>query len=92
MKSEEKAAKADMRQNRDKSKTGVVSKQEEAKKKEEETLKRFSAEGKFIQVVAVVPGASGECVRVTVATSSDGSRYYMLDTTKGAIRVFAAKG
>jgi hypothetical protein len=55
-------------------------------------IKRFSAEGKFIEVVAVVSGGDGECVRVTVAASPDGSRYYMLDTTKGAIRVFAAKG
>jgi hypothetical protein len=54
-------------------------------------IKRFSADGKFIEVVAVVPGASGECVRVTVAASPDGSRYYMLDTTKDAIRVFGAK-
>jgi hypothetical protein len=52
-------------------------------------IKRFSAEGKFIEVVAVVPGAQGDCVRVTVAASPDGSRYYMLDTTTGAIRVFA---
>ena len=54
-------------------------------------IKRFSAEGKFIEVVAVVPGTSGECVRVTVAASPDGSHYYMLDTTTDAIRVFAAK-
>jgi hypothetical protein len=52
-------------------------------------IKRFSAEGKFIEVVAVVPGGDGDCVRVTVAASPDGSRYYMLDTTKGLIRVFA---
>jgi hypothetical protein len=30
-------------------------------------------------------------VRVTVERSADGKRYYMLDTTKGAIHVFAAK-
>ena len=54
-------------------------------------IKRFSATGEFIEVVAVVPGAKGDCVRVTVAASPDGSRYYMLDTTKDAIRVFAAK-
>jgi hypothetical protein len=54
-------------------------------------IKRFSPTGEFIEVVAVVPGAKGDCVRVTVAASPDGSRYYMLDTTKDAIRVFAAK-
>jgi hypothetical protein len=54
-------------------------------------IKRFSATGEFIEVVAVVPGAEGDCVRVTVAASPDGSRYYMLDTTKDVIRVFGAK-
>lgn len=54
-------------------------------------IKRFSADGKFKEVVAVVPGTDGECVRVTVAASPDGNKYYMLDTTKDAIRVFAAK-
>jgi hypothetical protein len=54
-------------------------------------IKRFSATGEFIEVVAVVPGGDGNCVRVTVAASPDGSRYYMLDTTKDSIRVFAAK-
>jgi hypothetical protein len=54
-------------------------------------IKRFSATGEFIEVVAIVPGTSGECVRVTVAASPDRSRYYMLDTTQDAIRVFAAK-
>jgi hypothetical protein len=54
-------------------------------------IKRFSPDGKFKEVVAVVPGTDGECVRVTVAASPDGNRYYMLDTTKDAIRVFAAK-
>jgi hypothetical protein len=54
-------------------------------------IKRFSPTGKFIEVVAVVPSAKGDCVRVTVAASPDGNRYYMLDTTKDAIRVFAAK-
>jgi hypothetical protein len=54
-------------------------------------IKRFSADGKFLGVVAVVNGAKGDCVRVTVAVSPDGNRYYMLDTTRDAIRVFAAK-
>ena len=46
-------------------------------------IKRFSSTGEFIEVVAVVAGAKGDCVRVTVAASPDGSRYYMLDTTQG---------
>jgi hypothetical protein len=54
-------------------------------------IKRFSATGEFIEVVAVVPASEGDCVRVTVAASPDGSRYYMLDTTKDVIRIFAAK-
>ena len=55
-------------------------------------IKRFSADGKFKEVVAVVNGTKGDCVRVTVERSPDGRQYYMLDTTKGAIRVFAAGG
>jgi hypothetical protein len=54
-------------------------------------IKRFSATGEFIEVVAVVEGAKGDCVRVTVAASPDRKKYYMLDTTKDIIRVFAAK-
>ncbi len=54
-------------------------------------IKRFSASGKFIEVVAVVDGAKGDCVRVTVEASPDGKRYYLMDTTRDAIRVFAAK-
>ena len=53
-------------------------------------IKRFSASGKFIEVVAVST-AKGDCVRVTVEVSPDGSRYYLLDTTRDAIRVFRAK-
>jgi len=53
-------------------------------------IKRFSADGKFKEVVAVVNGARGDCVRVTVERSPDGRQYYMLDTAKGAIHVFAA--
>jgi len=53
-------------------------------------IKRFSASGKFIEVVAVA-NAKGDCVRVTVEVSPDGSRYYMLDTTRDAIRVFGTK-
>jgi hypothetical protein len=54
-------------------------------------IKQFTADGKFKEVIAVVDGAKGDCVRVTVERSPDGKRYYMLDTTKGAIHVFAAK-
>lgn len=54
-------------------------------------IKRFSASGKFIEVVAVANNSKGDCVRVTVEMSPDGSRYYLLDTTRDAIRVFAAK-
>jgi hypothetical protein len=54
-------------------------------------IKRFTADGKFKEVIAIVDGAKGDCVRVTVEQSPDGKRYYMLDTTKGAIHVFGAK-
>jgi sugar lactone lactonase YvrE len=53
-------------------------------------IKRFSATGKFIEVVALVDGPS-ECVRVTVGVSPDGSRFYLLDTKNDAIRVFGPK-
>jgi hypothetical protein len=54
-------------------------------------IKRFSANGKFLGVVAVLDEKS-ECVRVTVDASPDGSRFYLLDTKRDAIRVFKAKG
>ncbi len=54
-------------------------------------IKRFSASGKFKEVVALANGAKGDCVRVTVEMSPDGRRYYMLDTTRDAIRVFEGK-
>jgi hypothetical protein len=54
-------------------------------------IKRFSASGKFIEVVGVVDNAKGDCVRVTVDVSPDGKSYYLLDTTRDAIRVFGAK-
>ena len=54
-------------------------------------IKRFSSTGKFKEVVALVEDTKGDCVRVTVAMSPDASKYYMLDTTRDAIRVFAAK-
>ena len=53
-------------------------------------IKRFSASGKFLGVVALVDGKS-ECLRVTVEASPDGSSYYLLDTKRDAIRVFKAK-
>jgi hypothetical protein len=55
-------------------------------------IKRFSATGEFIEVIAVVNGGNRDCVRVTVAQSADGRLYYMLDTTTDVIRVFARKG
>lgn len=53
-------------------------------------IKRFSAAGKFIEVVAAL-NSKGDCVRVTVEVSPDGKRYYMLDTARDAIRVFGSK-
>jgi len=53
-------------------------------------IKRFSATGKFIEVVAAL-NSKGDCVRVTVEVSPDGKRYYMLDTARDAIRVFGSK-
>lgn len=53
-------------------------------------IKRFSADGKFIEVVGLVTGESN-CVRVTVDVSPDGKTFYMLDTTRDAIRVFGKK-
>ena len=54
-------------------------------------IKRFSASGQFKEVVALVKNGTGDCVRVTVEVSPDGQRYYLLDTTRDAIRVFARK-
>ncbi|MDB6067647.1 MAG: hypothetical protein JWR26_3855 [Pedosphaera sp.] len=54
-------------------------------------IKRFSASGEFKEVVAVANNTKGDCVRVTVEMSPDGHKYYMLDTTRDAIRIFAAK-
>ncbi len=53
-------------------------------------IKRFSAEGKFIEVLAVTK-EDGDCVRVTVEVSPDGSRYYLLNTKRDAILVFGVK-
>lgn len=53
-------------------------------------IKRFSASGKFLGVVAAI-NSSGDCVRVTVEASPDGSRFYLLDTTQDAIRIFGTK-
>jgi len=54
-------------------------------------IKRFSADGKFKEVVALAGNSKGDCVRVSVEMSADGKRYYMLDTTRDVIRVFQAK-
>jgi hypothetical protein len=54
-------------------------------------IKRFSASGEFLGVVAVVE-SKGDCVRVTVQASPDGKRFYLLDTERDAIRVFGVKG
>jgi hypothetical protein len=53
-------------------------------------IKRFSADGKFIEVLAVTK-EDGDCVRVTVEVSPDGKQYYMLNTKRDAILVFGAK-
>jgi hypothetical protein len=53
-------------------------------------IKRFSASGKFLGVVALV-NEDSECVRVTVEMSPDGNSFYLLDTQRDAIRVFKAK-
>lgn len=55
-------------------------------------IKRFSAKGAFLEVLAVVNSANGDCVRMTVDVSPDGGRFYLLDTKERAIRVFARKG
>ena len=53
-------------------------------------IKKFSKDGKFLGVVAVLE-SDGNCVRVTVDVSADGKQFYLLDTAKNAIRVFGAK-
>lgn len=53
-------------------------------------IKRFSADGKFIEVLAMTK-EDGDCVRVTVEVSPDGKQYYLLNTKRDAILVFAAK-
>ena len=55
-------------------------------------IKRFSADGKFLGVIAVIDDSKGDCVRVTVEVSPDGSRYYLMDTKRDAIHVFGTKG
>lgn len=55
-------------------------------------IKRFTAEGKFLGVLAIAESMKGDCVRMTVAASPDGARYYLLDTTRDVIRVFGRKG
>ena len=53
-------------------------------------IKKFSKDGKFLGVVAVLE-SDGNCVRVSVDVSPDGKQFYLLDTAKNAIRVFGAK-
>lgn len=53
-------------------------------------IKRFKADGTFVEVVAVVKG-DGNCVRVTVDQSPDGKQFYLLDTARNSIRVFGSK-
>lgn len=55
-------------------------------------IKRFTSDGKFLGVLALVESMKGDCVRMSVAVSPDGSRFYLLDTTKDVIRVFGKKG
>jgi len=55
-------------------------------------IKRFTATGKFLGVIALVEGSQGDCVRMTVEASPDGTKFYLLDTVKDTIRVFSAKG
>lgn len=50
-------------------------------------IKRFSADGRFIEVVAILKG-KGECVRVSVAASPDGRKFYLMDTAADAIRIY----
>jgi hypothetical protein len=54
-------------------------------------IKRFSASGKFLGVVAVLKTEKPECLRVTVEASADGSRFYLLDVKHDSIHVFGAK-
>jgi hypothetical protein len=54
-------------------------------------IKKFSHDGKFLGVVAVLK-SDGNCVRVSVDVSPDGKRFYLLDTVQNAIRVFGTKG
>jgi hypothetical protein len=54
-------------------------------------IKRFSATGKFLGVVAIVDDKA-ECVRVTVEMTPDASTFYLMDTQHNAIRVFKTKG
>jgi hypothetical protein len=53
-------------------------------------IKRFSADGKFLGVVAV-PTYATDCVRSTVEVSPDGKRHYILNPEGKAIHVFAAR-
>ena len=49
-------------------------------------VKKFSADGQFLGVMAQPRGISG-CVRVTIAVTRDGSRIYFLDTNRNLIHI-----
>lgn len=51
------------------------------------SVKHFTPDGKFLGVVAAAKGITG-CVRVSLGFSKDGSKLYMLDDRRNAIRVF----
>lgn len=55
-----------------------------------ERVKRFTPEGKFVEVVAA-PKFNGGCVRVTVAVSADTERVFVQNTGGSEIHVFARK-
>ncbi len=55
-----------------------------------ESVKRFTADGKFLGVVAA-PKFEGGCVRMTLAVSPDGTCLYVLNATQGSIHRFLDK-
>jgi len=55
-----------------------------------EVVKRFTADGKYLGVVALRTEGGG-CVRVTVEVSPDAGQVYVLDTSENCIRVYTEK-
>ncbi len=53
-------------------------------------VKRFTADGKFLGIVAVAPWDSG-CVRVTTDFTAEPERFFVLNTGDSTIHVFAKK-